>query len=214
MNNKNFPSPAEEITNVSICGVGIFLSIVGLVALVVPAALHGNAWQVVSFSVYGACLITLFTASLIYHAVWGRVKRVFEIIDQSAIYLLIAGTYTPFMLVSIRSPLGWALFGVIWGLAAAGIAVLWCFPAEKLQIFSSVSYLVMGWLIVLGGRPLLENLPMAGIHWLVAGGLLYSAGVPLFFLKRTPFAHTVWHLFVLAGSICHYLAIRLYVAPH
>ncbi|MBI3332959.1 MAG: hemolysin III family protein [Candidatus Omnitrophica bacterium] len=196
------------------CGLCLLLSIAGLAALVTSAALHGDAWQVVSFSIYGASLITLFTASTLYHAIQARrIKRIFEILDQSAIYLLIAGTYTPFTLVAIRSVLGWVMFGVIWGLAAAGIAVTWWFPAEKLGLFSSLSYLVMGWLIVIGARPLLEKLPMAGILWLAAGGVLYSVGVPLFLCKKRPFAHTVWHLFVLGGSICHYVAVRFYVAP-
>ncbi len=196
------------------CGAGVLLSVAGLVVLVVPAALHGDAWQVVSFSIYGASLIMLFTASTLYHAVRGqRVKRVFEIIDQSAIYLLIAGTYTPFTLVTLRGVFGWSIFGVIWGLTVVGILVTWLFPAEKLRVFSSLSYLVMGWLIVIGARPLLEKLPLAGILWLVSGGVLYSVGVPLFLCKRTPFAHTAWHLFVLGGSVCHYVVIRFYVAP-
>ena len=204
----------EETANVLTCGVGILLSVAGLVLLVVSAALHGDAWQVVSFSIYGASLILLYTASTLYHAFQSQhVKRIFEIIDQSAIYLLIAGTYMPFTLVTLRSVLGWSMFGVIWGLALAGIAVTWWFPAEKLRLFSSLSYLAMGWLIVIGAGPLLGKLPMAGIGWLVAGGLLYSVGVPIFFLKRKRFAHTVWHLFVLGGSICHYVAVRFYVAP-
>lgn len=203
----------EDVVSALLCGVGLLLSVAGLVALIVPAALHGDAWQVVSFSIYGASLITLFAASLLYHAVQvHRIKRLFEIVDQSAIYLLIAGTYTPFTLVAIRSALGWSLFGVIWGLAVVGIAVTWWFPAEKLRGFSSASYLVMGWLIVIGARPLLAQLPMAGIVWLTAGGVLYSAGVPLFLCKRMPFAHAVWHLFVLGGSLCHYVAVRCYVA--
>ena len=204
---------AEETANVLLCGLGLLLSVVGLVALVVPAALHGDAWQVVSFSIYGAGLIFLYTASTVYHAVrHQRLKRVFEIIDQTAIYLLIAGTYTPFVLVTIRSALGWSLFGVIWGLAVLGIAVTWLFPAEKLTVFSSASYLVMGWLIVIGAGPMLEKFPPAGIHWLVAGGVLYSAGVPFFLSKKRPFAHAVWHLFVLGGSICHYAAVRFCLA--
>ena len=203
----------EETVNVLTCGVGVLLSVAGLVLIVTPAALHGDAWQVVSFSIYGASLILLYTASALYHAIQSpRIKRLFEIADQSAIYLLIAGTYTPFTLVTIRSALGWSLFGVIWGLAAAGIVVTWLFPAEKLKIFSSLSYLVMGWLIVIGAGPLLKKLPAAGIFWLTAGGVLYSVGVPIFFLKRKRFAHTVWHLFVLGGSICHYVAVRFYVA--
>lgn len=207
-------SLAEDIVNALLCGACLLLSVAGLAALVTPAARRGDAWQVVSFSVYGASLITLFTASTLYHAMQApRRKRFFEIVDQSAIYLLIAGTYTPFTLVAIRSVLGWVLFGVIWGLAVVGVAVTWWFPAEKLKVFSSLSYLVMGWLIVLGARPLLEHLPMPGILWLTAGGVLYSAGVPCFLRKQTPFAHTVWHLFVLGGSLCHYVAVRGYLAP-
>lgn len=214
MNDHRSVALTEEVVNALMCGLCLLLSVAGLAALVTPAALHGDAWQVVSFSIYGASLITLFTASTLYHAIQAqRIKRLFEIVDQSAIYLLIAGTYTPFTLVAIRSVLGWILFGVIWGLAVAGIAVTWWFPAEKLTLFSSLSYLGMGWLIVIGARPLLEKLPMAGILWLTAGGVLYSVGVPLFLCKKTPFAHTVWHLFVLGGSICHYVAVRFYLAP-
>ncbi len=199
----------EETANTLICGLGLLLSIAGLAALVTPVALHGNAWQVVSFSIYGATLILLYAASTLYHAVrHPRLKRLFEMVDQSAIYLLIAGTYTPFTLVTLRSPFGWSLFGVIWGLALAGIAVTLLFPAEKLQVFSSLSYLGMGWLILAGAGPLMEKLPAGGPFWLAAGGVLYSAGVPVFFFKKKPFAHTVWHLFVLGGSICHYMAVR------
>ena len=205
---------SEETANVLICGTGILLSIAGLVLLVVAGALHGDAWQVVSFSIYGASLILLYAVSTLFHAIRSqRAKRIFEILDQSAIYVLIAGTYTPLTLVTIRSPLGWSLFGVIWGLALVGIVVTWCFSAEKLRLFSSLSYLAMGWLIVMGAGPLLHKLPLVGIIWLVAGGLLYSAGVPIFFMKKRPFAHTVWHLFVLGGSICHYVVVRFYIAP-
>ena len=199
----------EEAANTLICGLGLLLSVAGLAALVTPVALHGNAWQVVSFSIYGATLILLYAASTLYHAVRSpRLKRLFEILDQSAIYLLIAGTYTPFTLVTLRSPFGWALFGVIWGLALAGIVVTLLFLAEKLQIFSSLSYLVMGWLILAGAGPLVRKLLPGGPFWLAAGGVLYSAGVPIFFFKKKRFAHAVWHLFVLAAGICHYMAVR------
>ena len=199
----------EEAANTLICGLGLLLSVAGLAALVTPVALHGNAWQVVSFSIYGATLILLYAASTLYHAVrHPRLKRLFEMVDQSAIYLLIAGTYTPFTLVTLRSPFGWSLFGVIWGLALAGIAVTLLFPAEKLQVFSSLSYLVMGWLILAAAGSLMKKLPAGGPFWLAAGGVLYSAGVPVFFFKRKRFAHAVWHLFVLGGSICHYMAVR------
>jgi hemolysin III len=199
----------EEAVNTLICGLGLLLSVAGLAALVTPVALHGDAWQVVSFSIYGATLILLYAASTLYHAVRSPpLKRLFEMVDQSAIYLLIAGTYTPFTLVTLRSPFGWSLFGVIWGLALAGILVTLLFPVEKLQVFSSLSYLVMGWLILAGFGPLMEKLPAGGPFWLVAGGVLYSAGVPVFFFKKKRFSHAVWHLFVLGGSICHYVAVR------
>lgn len=199
----------EETANTLICGLGLLLSVAGLAVLVTPVALHGDAWQVVSFSIYGASLILLYAASTLYHAVRSPpLKRLFEIVDQSAIYLLIAGTYTPFTLVTLRSPFGWSLFGVIWGLALTGIAVTLLFPAEKLQVFSSLSYLVMGWLILAGAGPLMEKLPAGGPFWLAAGGVLYSAGVPVFFFKKKRFAHAVWHLFVLGGSLCHYVAVQ------
>ena len=209
-----FPFLTEEAADVFTCGLGLLLSVAGLTVLVTRAALHGDAWQVVSFSIYGASLVLLFAASTLYHAARSRrIKRLFEIADQTAIYLLIAGTYTPFTLVTIKGGWGWSLFGVIWGLALAGIVVTWLFPAEKLTVFSSLSYLAMGWLIVIGAVPLMQRLPATGIRWLVAGGVLYSAGVPLFFRKKTPFAHTAWHLFVLGGSICHYVTVFFYAAP-
>ena len=208
------PSLKEEMANVVVCLAGLLLSIAGLAVMAASTAVHGDVWQVVSFSLYGASLVALFTASLLFHAVQElRVKRFFEIMDQSAIYLLIAGTYMPFTLVTLRGVLGWSLFGVIWGLALVGILVTWLVPAEKLRLFSSLSYLAMGWLIVLGAKPLLKHLPPAGILWLVAGGLFYSVGLPLFFFKQKPYAHTVWHLFVLAGAICHYIVIQFYVTP-
>jgi len=208
------PSLKEEMATVVVCVTGLLLSIAGLAVMAASTAVYGDVWQVVSFSLYGASLVTLFTASLLFHAVQElRVKRFFEIADQSAIYLLIAGTYMPFTLVTLRGVLGWSMFGVIWGLALVGILVTWLVPAEKLKLFSSLSYLAMGWLIVIGAQPLLERLPLAGILWLVAGGVLYSAGVPLFFFKQRPYAHTVWHLFVLAGAVCHYIVVQFYVTP-
>jgi len=193
--------------------VGATLALAGTVVLIVLAALGGDPWKVVSVSIYGVTLVLLYSLSTLYHSLRGRAKNILRELDHHSIYLLIAGTYTPFTLVAIRSALGWVLFGVIWGLAVVGIVLTCCFSAEKLKLFSSLSYLLMGWLIVIGARPLLEKLPMAGIVWLVAGGVLYSAGVPLFLSKKMPFAHTLWHLFVLGGSLCHYVAIRFYLAP-
>jgi hemolysin III len=202
----------EETANTLTCGLGLLLSIAGLIALVVPAAAHGDVWQVVSFSIYGACLIILYTASTLLHLVQvPKFRRLLEALDQSAIYLLIAGTYTPFTLVTIRSAFGWTLFGVVWGLALVGIIVTWLFPAEKLRTFSNLAYLTLGWLIVLGARPLLKSLPIEGIGWLVAGGVIYSAGVPVFLSTKTRYGHAIWHFFVLGGSICHYIVIRFYV---
>lgn len=210
----HIPSLKEEMANVLVCTAGLLLSTAGLAVMAASTAVYGDVWQVVSFCLYGASLVTLFTASLLFHAVQElRVKRFFEIMDQSAIYLLIAGTYMPFTLVTLRGILGWSMFGAIWGLALAGILVTWLVPAEKLKWFSSLSYLAMGWLIVVGAGPLLERLPPAGILWLVGGGVLYSVGVPLFFVRKKPYAHTVWHLFVLAAAICHYVVIQFYVTP-
>jgi len=203
----------EEIANSITHGLGLVLSVAGLVVLVVFAALRGTAWHIVSCAVYGATLVTLYAASTLYHGLRGpRVKRVLKILDHSAIYLLIAGTYTPFTLVTLRGAWGWSLFGVVWGLALLGI--LWkVWFVDRFAVVSTTVYLLMGWLAVVAAKPLLASLPPAAIAWILAGGLCYTAGVVFFAWKRLPYAHTVWHLFVVAGSVCHFLAVLLYVIP-
>ena len=203
----------EEIANAITHGIGLLLSIAGFVVLLVLAALRGTAWHIVACSIYGATLICLYTASTLYHAVISpRVKRALRIFDHSAIYLLIAGTYTPFLLVSLRGPWGWSLFGVIWGLALVGVLFKFWF-VERFAILSTVVYIAMGWLVVIAAKPVITHLPLTAIIWLLAGGLAYTGGVIFFAAKRIPYSHAIWHLFVLAGSICHYFAVLSTVIP-
>jgi hemolysin III len=192
--------------------IGAALALAGLVILVVRASLQGDPWKIVSFSVYGFALAALYVFSTIYHAVRGRAKAVLQKIDHAAIYVLIAGTYTPFALVTLRGAWGWTVFGVIWGLAIAGITQD-AFWATKRRVFSVLIYLLMGWFALFVIRPLARALPAAGMAWLVAGGLSYTIGVLFYvFDKKIPYGHGIFHLFVLAGSACHYITIFLYVA--
>lgn len=203
----------EEVANTITHGIGLLLSVVGFVVLLVLAALRGTAWHIVACSIYGATLISLYTASTLYHAVISpRVKRALRIFDHSAIYLLIAGTYTPFLLVSLRGPWGWSLFGVIWGLALAGVLFKFWF-VERFVILSTAVYIAMGWLVVIAAKPVITHVPFTALIWLLAGGLAYTGGVIFFAAKRIPYSHAIWHLFVLAGSICHYFAVLSTVIP-
>ena len=191
--------------------IGAACALAGVVVLVVQASLLGDPWKIVSFSIYGATLVMLYLFSTIYHGVSGRAKAVFQKLDHAAIYLLIAGTYTPFTLVTLRGVWGWSLFGVIWGLAIIGIAQD-LLHLDKRRILSVVIYLLMGWLVIVAIRPLSRALPGAGTVGMVAGGLFYTVGVVFYVLdKRVPLAHGIFHLFVLAGSISHFLTIFLYV---
>lgn len=203
----------EELANTITHAVGVALSIAGLVLLVVRAAMAGNAWQVVSFSIFGSSLILLYLASTLYHGFTSkRVKAVLRIFDHSAIYLLIAGTYTPFLLVTLRGPWGWSLFGVIWGLAVAGITFKIIF-GPKYELVSTAFYLLMGWVVIIAIKPLLAALPTAGFIWLLGGGLAYSLGVIFFVWEKLPFNHAIWHGFVMTGSSLHFFAVLFYIAP-
>ena len=203
----------EEIANSITHGIGTALSIAGLVILVVFAATQGDVWHIVSFSIYGSTLILLYLASTLYHSFpQPRVKRIFKIIDHSSIFLLIAGTYTPFMLTSLRGIWGWSLFGVVWGLAITGIV----FKSIFISRFKKVSilvYILMGWLCILVVRQMILHIPYLGLLWLLAGGLFYTLGVIFYAWKNLPYHHAVWHLFVLGGSICHYFSILFYLLP-
>ena len=203
----------QEIANSVTHGLGVALSVAGLVVLVVLASLHATVWHVVSFSVYGASLVLLDTSSTLYHSFRSpRLKQVFHSLDHSSIYLLIAGSYTPFVLVNLRGSWGWSLFGVIWGLSLAGV-LMKAFFTGRFKILSTSIYLLMGWLIVIAIKPLMHALPAGGIAWLAAGGLTYTAGAVIYMWKAIPYHHAIWHLFVLAGSICQYFAVLFYVLP-
>ncbi|HVE11450.1 MAG TPA: hemolysin III family protein [Paraburkholderia sp.] len=193
--------------------VGALLSAVGLATLVTLGALDGDSYKVVSFSVYGAMLVVLYGVSTLYHSVKApSLKAVLQKCDHAAIYLLIAGSYTPFTLVTLRGPWGWSLFGVIWGLAALGI-VQELTLGRRTRSVSMVLYVLMGWLGLVAIQPLVEALPAAGTLWLVAGGVIYSAGIYFFINdERIRHGHGIWHLFVLAGSLCQFVSVARYVA--
>ena len=191
--------------------IGTCLAIAGMIVLIVLAGRKGDPWKIVSFSIYGATLVVLYLFSTLYHSIRGTSKKIFQKIDHSAIYLLIAGSYTPFALVTLRGAWGWSIFGVIWGLALFGI-IQDTLLAEGRRILSVVIYLLMGWLALVAIRPLARALPGAGMAWLVIGGVFYTAGVLFYALdKKISFGHEIFHLFVLAGSACHYFTILLYV---
>jgi hemolysin III len=204
---------SEEVANVISHGVALIAAIVGTVVLIVQAARHADAGFVVAVSLFGATMILLYLASTLYHALpVSRAKRAFRVIDHAAIFLLIAGTYTPFTLGVLRGAWGWSLFGVVWGLAAAGV-VLKVFDKASNPIFSTGLYLLMGWVIVVAVEPLFSRVPTQGLLWLLAGGLFYTVGVVFFATDaRVKYGHFIWHLFVVAGTTCHYFAVLWYAA--
>ncbi|WP_277187338.1 hemolysin III family protein [Caballeronia sp. BR00000012568055] len=193
--------------------IGAVLSVAGLTALVVMGSLEGDPYKIVSFAVYGAMLVVLYLISTLYHWVRSpRVKAILQKCDHSAIYLLIAGSYTPFTLVTLRGPWGWSLFGVSWGLAALGITQELTL-GRRTRSVSMVLYVLMGWLALVAVHPLVTALPPAGTAWLVAGGVIYSAGIYFFINdERIRHGHGIWHLFVLAGSLCQFVSVARYVA--
>ncbi len=191
--------------------LGAVIALAGLVVLVVFASIKGDVWRIVSFSIYGTSLFLLYLFSTLYHSTKGSVKAVFKKLDHISIYLLIAGSYTPFVLVSLNGAWGWSLFGVIWGLAVIGI-LLDCFSSDERRIIQLFIYVLMGWIALIAIKPLIESLTMAGFLWLLGGGLFYSVGIVFYILdlKKYHF-HGIWHLFVLAGSTTHYFTIMYYV---
>lgn len=194
--------------------VGATAALAGFVILVVHTSLKGDPWKITSFSIYGLTLFTLYLTSTLYHSMRGKAKRIFSILDHQAIYLLIAGTYTPFTLVTLRGAWGWTLFGAIWSIAVFGI-VLDALPAVRKgrRILPVILYVIMGWLVFIAMGPLLRNLPMMGFLLLASGGVFYTAGIIFYALSnRFVYAHAIWHLFVMAGSVCHYISIFVYVA--
>ncbi len=206
-------TPGEEIAHAVTHGIGILLSIAGLAVLVVFASLYGNAWHITTSSIYGATLILLYTASTLYHGIpHPSVKRVLRRIDHAAIFLLIAGTYTPFTLVNLRGGWGWTLFGLVWGFAILGV-VLETALKRRVKWLSLTLYLGLGWLVLIAIEPLLESVAAGGLILLLAGGLCYSLGVIFYVWKRLAYHHAVWHLFVMAGSVLHFFSIFFYVLP-
>lgn len=203
----------EELANRLTHGVGVLLGVAGLVLMVVASARHGDVWHVVSTAIFGATLVLLYAASTAYHSVAGeKIRRLMRKVDHAAIFLLIAGTYTPFVLVTLRGPWGWSLFGVIWGLAVVGVTMKFWF-AGRFKLVSTLIYLAMGWLVLIAIKPLMAALPAGGMKFLVAGGLCYTGGAAFYLWKRLPYHHAIWHLFVLAGSICHWAAVYFHVVP-
>lgn len=206
---------SDEQANTLTHGLGLVLSLAAVPFLIALAVIHGNTWHVVSCSVYGATLVALYAASTSYHFAlsrgtrWGHVLR---IVDHACIYLLIAGSYTPFALVMLRGDWGWTIFGIVWGLAALGITfkVFW---TGQFELISTATYLLMGWGALIAFQPVMEIFPGACLAWVLAGGISYTLGTVFYLFDRKPFMHAAWHLAVLAGSACHYVAVIGYVLP-
>jgi len=198
---------SEEIASIITHGLGVLLSIAGLVVLIITASSNGDVWHIVSFSIFGSTLITLYSASTLYHSISNPLLKIgLKKFDHSAIFLLIAGTYTPFLLVHLRGALGWSLFGVIWTLAATGILIkLFCI--QRVKKISVGLYLFMGWLCLIAMHGLMHALPPVSISLLIIGGVFYTAGVVFYSWKRLTHHHAVWHLFVIGGSISHFFSV-------
>jgi hemolysin III len=206
-------SPIEEKINIISHATGFILSIVAFVLLVTHANLHGDVWHIVSFSIFGASLIILYAASTFYHsAKKSELRNRLKIIDHASIYVLIAGTYTPFTLVTLKGTIGWVIFGTSWGLALTGI-ILKLFFTGKYNLISTIMYVLMGWVIVFAIKPLINNLPLEGLLWLFAGGISYTIGAILYSIKKIKFNHAIFHMFVLMGSFCHFMSVFFYVLP-
>ena len=203
----------DEIASAVTHGLGVIFSIVALVLLVMSATESGSTWNVTAVSVFGASMILLYLFSTLMHAIpHPRAKRVLQVFDHAGIYLLIAGSYTPFALVTLHGTLGWTLFGIVWGVAILGI--VWkLFSTGKYMWVSNVTYLALGWICIIAIRPLYESLGHQGFMLLLAGGIAYSVGIVFYVWQKPPFNHAIWHLFVLAGSVFIFLSILLYVAP-
>jgi hemolysin III len=205
------PRGREETANVITHGIGLVASVAAAAILVVYASLRGDVWEIVGVSVFATTLVALYAASTTYHAARDPARKArLELLDHAAIYLLIAGTYTPFMIDELRGGWGWSLFGVIWGLAVTGIGLKTVFIG-RFRLLSTLVYVGMGWLILVGIVPVVRALDPITLAWLVAGGVAYTAGTPFYHNERLPYSHAVWHLFVLAGSVCHGVAVATLV---
>jgi hemolysin III len=210
--NQEWPTTGEEIANSLSHGAGLALALVGTPILIVAAVRYGTAWNTVGVSVFGASAIALYLASTLYHALrHDAAKRVFRVLDHSAIFILIAGTYTPFTLGVMRGPWGWTLFGLVWGLALLGVIKKALFGAQYIWL-SVTLYLIMGWLVLIAGPQIWQRVPLTGLAWLLAGGIAYTTGIIFFAAHRIRYMHFAWHLFVIAGTVCHFFAVLWYSA--
>lgn len=206
MKKKDYPL-GEEIANSITHGLGALASVAALVILNVKAARYGTAWHVVSFSIYGLTLFLLYLFSTFYHALSHRgAKNVFARMDHAAIFLLIAGTYTPFMLTSLRGLWGWSMFAVIWSLAVTGVVIRSIY-LSRFRVISTIVYILLGWSFLIAYRQIIQNIPMPSLMFLLYGGICYTVGVIFYVWRKLPFHHAIWHLFVLAGSILHFFAV-------
>jgi len=200
---------SEEIANAITHGIGLLLSIGGGIILITLAARHASTREIISAAVFATTLVVMYVASTLYHAIrHPRAKRNLKVFDHCAIFLLIAGTYTPFTIVALKGTLGWSLFGIVWGLAALGI-VFKLFFTGKMRLLSTITYVLMGWIAIVAVVPISRALQPAALYWLIAGGIAYTAGTLFYHNQRIPYSHAIWHVFVLAGSVSHFIAILL-----
>jgi hemolysin III len=208
-----YETPAELRLNWITHAVGVALSVAGIAVLVSMAAIRGQAIHVVTVSIFGASMLLLYLASTVYHACReGRAKRIFCVLDHAGIYALIAGTYTPFLLVMIGGAWGWSLFGVLWGLAVAGVVFQALFVG-RFEVVSTIIYLAMGWIGVVAVREFLNHVPMGALGWVLAGGIAYSLGIVFFMWHKLKYHHAIWHTMVMVGTVCHFFAILFHVVP-
>jgi len=206
-----FYSPAEEKINIRSHAFGLFLSVIATVLLMYKSITLGNIWHIVSFTVFGLSLINLYAASTLYHRSKShKARNHWQIIDHASIYILIAGTYTPFTLVTLHGTVGWILFGVVWGAAITGV-ILKIFFTGRFNILSTIMYVIMGWIVIFAIKPLYTNLPLNGLIWLFAGGIAYTVGAVLFSIEKIKFNHAIFHILVLVGSFCHFMAVYFHV---
>lgn len=213
MASAHYYTPLEEGINIVSHVLGLVLSIVALVMMVVRASLYGNAWHVVSVSIFGASLILLYAASALYHGAKDpKTRSRLRVFDHATIYVLIAGTYTPFTLVTLNGPVGWTIFGISWAMAVTGV-ILKLFYTGRYNVLSTLMYVFMGWIIMFAIKPLVSNIPTEGLYWLIAGGVGYTTGAILYSIKQIKFNHAIFHLFVLLGSFCHFVSVYCYVLP-
>jgi len=204
-------SPLEEKTNIISHAIGLFLSVVALLLMLVRAGGSGDILKIIGAGIFGVSLIALYTASTLYHSARDpRVRARLRINDHATIYILIAGTYTPFTLVTLNGWIGWTIFSVSWGMAIAGV-ILKLFFTGKYKVLSTLMYVFMGWIIIFAIKPLINNFPPEGLVWLVAGGIAYTTGAVIYSIKKIKFNHAIFHLFVLLGSFCHFIAVYSYV---